>query len=78
MLAKLDSAGAFDAFKDWLTKNPQLDVQVQRESDYYAEQSKTLTQTDSEHRLRRRVPDGPWRHLRRGADDVLGGRDAHA
>ena len=44
MLVKLESAAAFDAFKDALTKNPQLDVQVKRESDYYEEQSKTLTQ----------------------------------
>jgi putative ABC transport system permease protein len=34
MLVKLDSAAVFDTFKDWLTKNPQLDVQVKRESDY--------------------------------------------
>ncbi len=44
MLVKLDSPASFDPFKDWLTKNPQLDVQVQRESDYYAQQSTTLTQ----------------------------------
>jgi len=44
MLVKLESPAAFDAFKDSLTKNPQLDVQVKRESDYYEEQSKTLTQ----------------------------------
>ena len=43
VLAKLESAAAFDGFKDWLTANPQLDVQVRRESEYYAEQSKTLT-----------------------------------
>jgi putative ABC transport system permease protein len=44
VLARLESAAAFDGFKDWLTANPQLDVQVRRESEYYAEQSKTLTQ----------------------------------
>ena len=44
MLVKLDSPASFDSFKDWLTKNPQLDVQVQRESDYYEQQSTTLTQ----------------------------------
>ena len=44
MLVRLDSPASFDPFKDWLTKNPQLDVQVQRESDYYAQQSTTLTQ----------------------------------
>lgn len=43
MLVKLESPSAFDAFKDTLTRDPQLDVQVRRESDYYAEQSRTLT-----------------------------------
>ncbi len=43
VLAQLESADAFDAFKDDLTKNPQLAVQVKRESDYYREQSRTLT-----------------------------------
>ncbi len=40
--AKLESAGAFDRFKDSLTTDPRLDVKVLRESDYYAEQSRTL------------------------------------
>jgi putative ABC transport system permease protein len=43
VLAKLDSPAAFDAFKDWLTTNPQLNVQVQRESDYYAQQSQVMS-----------------------------------
>jgi putative ABC transport system permease protein len=43
VLAKLDSPAAFDAFKGWLTTNPQLNVQVQRESDYYAQQSQMLS-----------------------------------
>jgi len=43
VLTKLDSADAFTAFKDDLTKNPQLSVQVVRESDYYAEQSRSIT-----------------------------------
>ena len=43
VLAKLDSPASFDAFKDWLTSNPQVDVQIKRESDYYAEQSRTIT-----------------------------------
>lgn len=41
--AKLDSAEAFGRFKDALTTDPRLDIKVQRESDYYAEQSRTLT-----------------------------------
>jgi putative ABC transport system permease protein len=40
---KLTSPGAFAAFKDSLTTNPQLTVRVDRESEYYAEQSETLT-----------------------------------
>ena len=43
VLAKLDSPATFDAFKDWLTTNPQLNVQVQRESDYYAQQSQVMS-----------------------------------
>ena len=43
VLVQLDSADSFDTFKNDLTKNPQLTVQVRRESDYYAEQSRTLT-----------------------------------
>src|SRR5205085_6203661 len=33
----------FQPFKDWLTTNPRLNVQVTRESDYYAAQSTTMT-----------------------------------
>ncbi|HEY0515043.1 MAG TPA: ABC transporter permease [Thermoanaerobaculia bacterium] len=40
--AKLESPAAFDRFKDALTTDPRLDVKVLRESDYYAEQSRTL------------------------------------
>jgi putative ABC transport system permease protein len=43
VLAKLDSPASFDTFKDWLTSNPQLNVQVRRESEYYAAQSTTMT-----------------------------------
>jgi putative ABC transport system permease protein len=41
--AKLSSAGAFPQFKDGLTANPQLSVKVLRETEFYAEQSETLT-----------------------------------
>ncbi len=41
--AQLESAAAFDRFKDALTTDPRLDVKVLRESDYYAEQSEALT-----------------------------------
>ncbi len=43
VLAKLDSAASFDTFKNWLTTNPQLNVQVRRETDYYAQQSEVMT-----------------------------------
>jgi putative ABC transport system permease protein len=42
-IALLVSPAAFPAFKDALTTNPQLKVDVQREPDYYAAQSKGLT-----------------------------------
>src|SRR5664280_1970871 len=40
---RLNSPDAFQAFKDSLTSNPQLNVQVIRQSDYYAQQSETIT-----------------------------------
>ena len=39
----LESAASFDAFKTALTTDPTLQVEVKRESDFVAEQSKTLT-----------------------------------
>lgn len=39
----LDAPAAFDTFKDSLTTNPTLTVDVKREPEYYAEQSKQLT-----------------------------------
>jgi len=44
MYVRLDSAGAFDRFKDALTTNPQLSVSVQRQADFYATQSERVTQ----------------------------------
>jgi putative ABC transport system permease protein len=41
---QLESAQAFPAFRAALTANPALAVDVLRESDYYAEQSKSFTQ----------------------------------
>lgn len=43
VLAQLESAEDFDRFRDWLTTNPQLNVQVRRESEYYAQQSRSLS-----------------------------------
>ena len=43
VLAGLESPDAFDTFRDWLTTNPQLNVSIRRERDYYAGQSQTLT-----------------------------------
>jgi putative ABC transport system permease protein len=42
VIVKLESAGAFDKFKDALTTDPRLDVQVLRESEYFANQGRTL------------------------------------
>lgn len=41
--ARLVSPGSFQSFKDSLTTNPQLNVKVLRQSEYYAAQSETLT-----------------------------------
>ena len=43
VVAKLDSTDTFDTFRDWLTANPQLNVQVRRETEYYAQQSRALS-----------------------------------
>src|SRR5918993_825139 len=43
LLARLDSSDSFNMFRDWLTANPQVNVQVRREADYYAQQSRALT-----------------------------------
>jgi putative ABC transport system permease protein len=43
VFAKLTSAEAFDGFKDALTTDPRVNVQVQRETAYYAEQSVTIS-----------------------------------
>jgi len=43
MLARLDSSDSFNTFRDWLTANPQVNVQVRREAEYYAQQSRALT-----------------------------------
>src|SRR5207237_4342345 len=39
---KLASAGNFQRFKDALTSDPKLNVRVERETDYYAAQSRAL------------------------------------
>lgn len=41
--AKLESADAFQPFKDALTADPRLDVMVERESDYFAAQSQQMS-----------------------------------
>jgi putative ABC transport system permease protein len=42
--AKLDSAGAFQRFTNYLANTPGLNVKAARESDYFAEHSVTLTE----------------------------------
>jgi putative ABC transport system permease protein len=41
--AKLISPGAYEQFRDSLTSNPQLNVKVQRQTEYYVERSETMT-----------------------------------
>lgn len=41
--ARLESEGDFQRFKDALTSDPRLDIAVNRETEYYAEQSEALT-----------------------------------
>jgi putative ABC transport system permease protein len=43
-LVRLASPASFETFKDFLTKDPALNVSVQREPEYYAEQSRTMNQ----------------------------------
>jgi putative ABC transport system permease protein len=43
VLARLDSTESFTEFRDWLSTNPQLNVSVRRENEYYAGQSVTLS-----------------------------------
>jgi putative ABC transport system permease protein len=43
LLAQLDSRDSYDAFRDYLTSNPQLNVSIRRENEYYATQSQALT-----------------------------------
>ena len=43
VLAQLDSSQSFDRFHDALTTNPQVNVQVRRETEYYAQQSRQLS-----------------------------------
>jgi putative ABC transport system permease protein len=43
VLARLESEESYDEFRDWLTSNPQVNVSVQPEVEYYTAQSTTLT-----------------------------------
>jgi putative ABC transport system permease protein len=43
VLARLESPASFTSFKDWLTSNPQLNVTVEPEAEYYRAQTVTLT-----------------------------------
>ena len=43
VVAKLASAGNFQQFKDALTADPRVNVKVERETDYYASQSRLLS-----------------------------------
>jgi putative ABC transport system permease protein len=43
VLARLDSPASLDTFKNWLTTNPQLNVNVRRETEYYEAQTRVMT-----------------------------------
>jgi putative ABC transport system permease protein len=43
VLLRMDSPDSFQKVSDWLTTNKELEVQVQRESAYYAAKSETMT-----------------------------------
>ena len=43
VLVRLDSSDTFNTFRDWLTSNPQVNVAIRRENDYYAAQSVAMT-----------------------------------
>lgn len=43
VLARLDSSDSLAAFTDWLKSNPNVNVMVRRENEYYAGQSQALT-----------------------------------
>jgi putative ABC transport system permease protein len=43
VLAGLETPEAFDMFRDWLTANPQLNVSIRRENEYYASQGQALS-----------------------------------
>jgi putative ABC transport system permease protein len=43
VLAHLESPDSLTMFRDWLTSNPQLNVMIRRENEYYAGQSQALT-----------------------------------
>ena len=43
VLVRLESAQSYQAFKDWLTTNPQLNVSTRPETEYYQAQTVTLT-----------------------------------
>ena len=68
----------FDTFRDWLTANPQFNVQVRRETEYYAQQSRALSEPDPDGGLRHRRADGHRRGVRRHPHDVHRGVDAVA
>jgi len=43
VMVTLDSTDAFAAFSEWLMTNPQVNVSVRRENEYYQSQSQTMT-----------------------------------
>ena len=73
---KLASPGSFNAFKDALTTDPRVNLRIERETEYYAGQSRVLRQLVDRSGVSRLHPHGPRRPLRRAQHDVHRGRRA--
>ncbi len=76
LLARLESRDSYDTFRDWLTTNPQLNVSIRRENEYYASAVAGADAPDPHDRLRHRGPHGHRRGVRRHSHDVH--RGGHA
>ena len=75
--ARLDSPGAFTAFKDAVTTDPRLNVEVMRQSEYYADQSTAVTTLITTLGFLIAIVDGRRGRVRRVEHDVQFGLRAH-
>ena len=77
VLARLTSPESFNTFKDWLTSNPQLNISVNPEIEYYTEQSTTITTLIRTIGFGIAALMGIGADIRRCLDDAYGGGHAH-